>query len=82
MVRVIADYADCWAYTGGLRRFDIEAATVRQLVQQIEARFPGLGPLVEKRMALAIDGIITQDALGTALRPDSEVVLMPRIGGG
>jgi hypothetical protein len=33
-------------------------------------------------MAVAIDGEIFQDAYLAPLRPDSEVVLIPKIGGG
>lgn len=82
MALVIADYADCRALTGGLRAFEVEAATVRDLLHQIEERFPGLGDLIDQRMAIAIDGVITQDAHGALLEPHSEVVLLPRIGGG
>lgn len=82
MALVIADYADCRALTGGLRSFEVEASTVRELLQRIEARFPGLGDLIDQRMAIAIDGTITQDAHGAALAPQSEVVLLPKIGGG
>ncbi|MEZ6028330.1 MAG: MoaD/ThiS family protein [Hyphomonadaceae bacterium] len=48
----------------------------------LEQRFPGLGQLVEDEMSFAIDGEIYQDALSERLRPDSEVVLIPRISGG
>ena len=41
-----------------------------------------LGELASRRMALAIDGEIHQDALTEALAPDAEVVLIPRIAGG
>ena len=33
-------------------------------------------------MAIAIDGEIYQDAYSAALKPDSEVCLIPKIGGG
>jgi hypothetical protein len=33
-------------------------------------------------MAVAIDGEIYQDAYAAELRPDSEIVLIPKIGGG
>ena len=82
MALVIADYADCRALTGGLRSFEVKASTVRELLHQIEARFPGLGDLIDQRMAIAIDGTLTQDAHGAELEPNSEVVLLPRIGGG
>lgn len=55
---------------------------MRDLLQKIETRFPGLGDLIDQRMAIAIDGTITQDAHSAVLEPHSEVVLLPRIGGG
>lgn len=68
--------------TGGEDEILLEAGTVRGLIRALEARFPGLGALIEEDMALAIDGEVFQDALGMALTPDSEVVLIPRISGG
>ena len=44
--------------------------------------FPGLGKQVEESMAVAIDGEIFQDAYSAELRPESEIVLIPKIGGG
>ena len=82
MALVIADYADCRALTGGLRAFEVEATTVRDLLQKIEARFPGLGDLIDQRMAIAIDGVIYQDAYHAPLKPNSEIVLIPKIGAG
>jgi sulfur-carrier protein len=69
-------------FTGGIDAFDVEARTVRALIRELDARFPGLGEFVETSMALAIDGEIFQDALGAQLEPGSEVVLIPKISGG
>jgi molybdopterin converting factor small subunit len=69
-------------FTNGVSEFDVGATTVRRMILELEARFPGLGDYVERRMAIAIDGEIHQDAWGAELRPDSEVCLIPKIGGG
>ena len=45
-------------------------------------RYPGLGHQVEEGMAVAIDGEIFQDAYLVPLKPDSEIYLIPKIGGG
>ena len=74
--------SDCLDYTGGLVEFDLEADSVRQLIGGLEARFPGLGAFVDKRMAVAIDGEIHQDAWFAPLTAQSEVYLIPKIGGG
>ena len=68
--------------TGGLDRFEVEAANVRALLDALERRFPGLGELARTRMAIAIDGEIHHDALAEPLAPGGEVVLIPRIAGG
>ena len=60
----------------------MEANNFRRMVLELDRRFPGLGRQIEESMAVAIDGEIFQDAYQAALNPDSEVVLIPKIGGG
>ena len=71
-----------WPFTGGASTFEIEAATVRELISKLDVMFPGLGDFIDKRMAFAIDGEIHQDAWFSAIGPASEVYLIPKIGGG
>ena len=82
MPHVVAADASLHPFTDGLREFDVEADTVRRLIAALDRRFPGLGDHIDRRMAIAIDGEIHQDAGSAPLRPDSEVYLIPRIGGG
>ena len=82
MPHVVTTHGDCIAFTGGVSEFDVTATTVRQLIQELERRYPGLGDFVERRMAVAIDGEIHQDALAAPLSEHSEVYLIPKIGGG
>jgi sulfur-carrier protein len=51
-------------------------------VRELERKYPGLGNQVEESMAVAIDGEIFQDAYHAELKPGSEIVLIPKIGGG
>ena len=74
--------SDCWPFTGGASEFDLQAATVRDLITAMDQRFPGLGDFIDRKMAFAIDGEIHQDAWFSPVAPDSEVYLIPRIGGG
>jgi sulfur-carrier protein len=74
--------ADCLEYTGGLSEVDLQADTVRRLFAELDARFPGLGAFADRRMAVAIDGVIHQDAWSSPIAPDSEIYLIPKIGGG
>ena len=68
--------------TNGQTEFEVEATNFRRLVLELERRYPGLGRQVEESMAVAIDGEIFQDAYAAELRPDSEIYLIPKIGGG
>ena len=68
--------------TGGRTEFEVEATNFRRLIVELEQRFPGLGRQVEEGMAVAIDGEIFQDAYCVELRPENEIVLIPKIGGG
>lgn len=79
---VIASGGSCHQFTGGKTEFDVEARTFKQLVRELERKYPGLGNWVEEAMAVAIDGEIFQDAYQVELKPDSEIVLIPKIGGG
>ncbi len=82
MVRVVSISSRVRDLTGGLDNFEVDARSVRELLRTLEARFPGLGQLVETEMSLAIDGEIHQDAMMEQLGPAAEVVLIPRISGG
>jgi len=82
MPHVLAMGGDVALYTGGDSEFDVAATTVDGMIRELEARWPGLGEYVERRMAVAIDGEIFQDAYSAPLNPDSEIYLIPKIGGG
>jgi molybdopterin converting factor small subunit len=69
-------------FTGGQTEFEVEADTVRRMIAELERRFPGLGHQIDEGMAVAIDGEIYQDAYQAELKPGSEIVLIPKIGGG
>jgi sulfur-carrier protein len=82
MPRVVLTGTAARRLTGGLGEFDVAADTVRRMIAELDRRFPGLGRQIDESMAVAIDGEIHQDAYQAVLRPDSEVVLIPKIGGG
>ncbi|HWF00771.1 MAG TPA: MoaD/ThiS family protein [Caulobacteraceae bacterium] len=82
MIRVAFGASAFRDLAGGLQCVDVEAHTVRALIQALDERFPGMGDAVARKAAIAIDGEIHQDALFEALPPGAEVYLIPRIGGG
>jgi molybdopterin synthase sulfur carrier subunit len=61
---------------------DVEANNFRRMVLELDRRFPGLGRQIEESMAVAIDGETFQDGYLAPLKPDSEIYLIPKIGGG
>lgn len=82
MPRVILSGMAARRFTGGETAFEVEADTVRRMIAELDRRFPGLGNQIDEGMAVAIDGEIYQDAWQAPLRADSEIVLIPKIGGG
>ena len=73
---------DLESFTGGRAEFEVAATSVRGLIRELDARYPGAGDYVARRMAIAIDGEIFQDADAAPLGAASEVFLIPKIGGG
>jgi sulfur-carrier protein len=82
MPRVVLTGMAARRLTGGESEFAVEADTVGRMIAELDRRFPGLGRQIDESMAVAIDGEIFQDAYQAPLKPDSEVVLIPKIGGG
>jgi len=67
---------------GGLTEMDVEATTVRQLFRHLRERFPNIESHMEDDIAVAINGTVYQDAWFEKISEDSEVHLIPRVGGG
>ncbi|MFV0382394.1 MoaD/ThiS family protein [Paracoccus sp. (in: a-proteobacteria)] len=73
----------------GLRRFAdgeqvvaVEAATIGQMLDALVRRHPGLGPVIEAGVSVAIDGEIVTGGNQVAVPPGSEIYLMQRVKGG
>jgi hypothetical protein len=68
-------------HTNGEREIVVTARTFRELLIDLDQRWPGCAKVMGK-CAVAIDGQIYQDAFLEPLQPDSEVFFMQRIEGG
>ena len=67
---------------GGLGEFDMEAKDIRDLLTQLGEAYPALKPIIEKGVAVSIDGQIYRDAWFEQIPAGAEVhVLMPLAGG-
>ena len=82
MPRVCFSGSAIGRYTGGRTEIDVTATSFGRLVKELDARFPGLGKQVEDGMAVAIDGVIYQDAYAAPLAEGAEIFLIPKIAGG
>jgi molybdopterin converting factor small subunit len=67
---------------GGKAALEVEAATIHQLLTRLGQDHPKLQPLIERGVAVSIDGQIYRDDWFRAIPPGSEVFLLPRIAGG
>ena len=74
--------------TQGVKEVEFDASNVRQVVQGLEERFPGIAQWLEEdgrikpNLAVAIDGETTSMGLLAKVSPASEVHFIPAIGGG
>jgi molybdopterin synthase sulfur carrier subunit len=75
-------------FTGGVERVTIAATNIRELVDELDRRYPGLrSRLIEDgelagSIAVWIDGEIAPAGMLSKVGPDSEVYFLPAIGGG
>ncbi len=81
MARVVVDGALAAEFFGGEGAFDVDAASVFALVAALDSRAPGFAASAEVRAVFAVDGVAVAD-WSTPLAPASEVLVIPRIGGG
>ena len=68
-------------FFGGKDRLEIEAANLFGAVRELGELGPGFSEVAEVRATLAVDGVITAD-WSTPLNAASEVIVLPRVGGG
>ena len=69
-------------HTCGVKQFEIEAATLRGVIKAMEARFPGIGDILEEETSVVIDGEMHEVVYTQPIKPGCEVFFLPRIEGG
>ena len=74
-------------FPGSTRRLEVEAATVAEVIDALDARWPGMGdrirdtrPAIRKHMNVFVDG--ERSRLDTPLRPGADVFIITAISGG
>ena len=75
-------------FTDGQEKADVEGRTLRQVIEALDRRFPGLRDQLVKDgtirsgLAFAIDDVLTEDGLVTAIPEDASILILPAIAGG
>ena len=75
-------------FTDGVKTVEVEGSNVRQIIEALEAKYPGTGKWLREGsqirpgVAVAIDGETTTMGMLQTVGPDSEVHFIPAIGGG
>jgi molybdopterin converting factor small subunit len=72
---------------GTERSTEVEATTVREAIDRLDDRTPGLrnrlvdsGPVLREHINVFVEGV--QASLDTPLRPDSTIHVIPAVSGG
>lgn len=87
MARVIIP-ATLRSLCGGSPQVDVEGATIGAVLHALDARFPGFyGRVVEDgrlrpELAFALDGEVVALGLHDAVAPETEIAIVPALGGG
>ncbi len=74
--------------TGGTEDVELDATSVREVVDQLEARYPGIrdrlckGDALKPGLAVAVNGNVSSLGLLHKVREDCEIHFLPSIGGG
>jgi molybdopterin synthase sulfur carrier subunit len=74
--------------TGGQEKITVPGATVRQVIDELERRFPGIkaricdGDTLRSGISVAVDTEVARLGLRQPVGPESEVHFLPAIAGG
>ena len=69
-------------YTGGAESAEVKGGQIRHVLREVIEAYPKLEPILSKGTAVSIDGTMIQSPLLEQVGSDSEVHLVPQIGGG
>ena len=74
--------------TGDVRKQEVKGQTVGELIDQLEAIYPGIkSRLLESDhlrsgLAVFVDGMVRREGLDFEVGPESEVLFVPAVAGG
>lgn len=67
---------------GGDATYEIEASTIRELLERLGNAHPELRPHLDRGVAVAVNGTVYRSAFLTVIPEDSEIYILPPIVGG
>jgi len=67
---------------GGETEFEVEAATIQEMLSRLGEAYPALRPLLAKSVSVAVDGQVYRGAWQKPLREGAEIYLLPPMQGG
>ncbi|MEQ8652853.1 MAG: MoaD/ThiS family protein [Kiloniellales bacterium] len=70
------------AAAGDQSEVQVEAKNIRQMLDRLGEAHPRLKPQLDRGVSVSVDGQIYRDAWFTPLKPENEIVLLPRLSGG
>ena len=74
--------------TGGKSQVEVDGSTVRELVDALEALYPGVADRIVEDgrirpgLSVAVDGVVSNKGLREPVGPDSEIHFVPAMTGG
>ena len=74
--------------TGGVKAVEVDARNVRQAIEQLDEKFPGIAARliadgdILPNLAVAVDGEVARMGLLERVGPAAEIHFVPAIGGG
>ena len=67
---------------GGVTEFDVEASTIREMLTRLGELYPGLKPVLDRRVTVAVNGTVYRGAFLTPIPDGAEVFILPPLVGG
>ena len=76
------------ALTGDADRIEVEGATLRRVINELDARYPGVkarlvqGNKIRPEISIAVNGGIVAAGLVEPIAENDEIIIIPAISGG
>ena len=67
---------------GGATEFEVEAATIRELLARLAELYPQLRPVLDRGVTVAVNGTLYRGAFLAPIPEGAEIYLIPALVGG